>query len=245
MNDNLDRNELFCREYVKDFIGARAARRAGVPPASARSWACRALADPEIAARVETLKAESFKRMEVEVDDLLRPLVNIAKTNINDLVEFRRTCCRYCWGVAFGYQRTVGEFRAARARHAKDLKKAQASGRDLVEDIDPQFDEQGGPGFDATTDPNAECPECHGEGVGSAFIKDTRDLGLSGDAYAGVKVTKDGIEVKLHDRIEAIKLLGDHKGVFAKNVNLKGELTVNNLASRMRNRAAVPGSDLV
>jgi len=231
-----DRTELFCREFVKDFVGAKAARRAGVPIASSRSWSCRALAEPEVVARIAALRAELFQRIEVETDDLLRPLVNIARTNINDLVEFRRTCCRHCWGKDHGYQRTASEMRMARARHAKDLKKAQAEGRDLTEDIDPVFDEQGGEGYDATVDPNPECPECHGEGVGNAFIKDTRDLGVSSDAYAGVKVTKDGIEVKLHDRIEAIKLLGDHKGVFAKNVNLKGELTVANLATRMRNR---------
>lgn len=238
---NADRYELFCHEYVKDFRGGAAARRAGVPSPSALSWACRALQRPEVAARIAQLKAERMERLKVEADDVLRPLVEIARTDVNELVEFRRTCCRHCYGINFGYQRTEREMRAARAQHEAAAKKAQAESNPPPE----PFSEEGGVGYDRTRDPNEDCPECNGEGVGSPFIKDTRDVGLASTAYAGVKVTKDGIEVKLHDRVKALELLGRHLGIFQDNVNVKGELTVHGLAGKMRGRRSASAEDLV
>lgn len=225
--------ERFAQEYVKDFKGGAAARRAGIEnPSTSRSWASRTLARPEVAARVAQLKAEQTKRVQIEADDILRPLIEIARTDINELVEFRRTCCRHCWGVEFGYQRTRGEFSAAKMRHGLAVKKARESGADLVDEI-PEFEQLGGPGFDASKDPNAECPECNGDGVGSPFIKDTRELGLASTVYAGVKVTKDGIEVKLQDRMKAFELLGKHLDLFTDKVDVN---VTHSLADRMRNR---------
>lgn len=246
MTDALsERDERFALEYVKDFKGGPAARRAGIAnPATANSWACRALARPEVAARIAQLKAEQKQRAKVEVADLVDRLARIATTDASELVEFRRCCCRHCWGVGFRYQHTDGGLRAARARHAQAVKRAQAEGRDLTEDIDLVFDEEGGGGFKASNDPNPECPECCGDGVGVPFLKDTRELGPNAAAaFAGVKVTKDGVEVKTHDPIKAIELLGRHLAMFSDTVNLKGHLTVEGLAGRMRNRA--PGSELV
>lgn len=228
--------EQFCLEYVKDFKGGAAARRAGVPIASARSWACRALDKPDIAARIAQLKAERVQRVKVEGDAVIEKLADIAMTDINDLVEFRRCCCRHCWGKGFGLQRTDGELRMARARYAKELKAAQESGANLVEEI-AAFDEMGGGGFNATHDPNPECPECHGEGVGVPFMKDTRDLSPgAATAYAGVKVTKEGIEIKTHDRVRAIELLGKHLDLFTDNVKHSGEVTIAGLSGRMNSR---------
>jgi phage terminase small subunit len=228
--------ELFCLEYVKDFKGGPAARRAGAPESSARSWASRALARPEVAARIAQLKAERVQRVKADGDDVIEKLTRIAMTDISDLVEFRRCCCRHCWGKGFGYQHTDGALRMARARYAKELKAAQASGADLAEEIKP-FDEEGGGGFNATHDPNPECPECHGEGVGVPFMKDTRDLGPgAAAAYAGVKVTKDGIEIKTHDPVRALELLGKHLDLFTDNVKHSGQVTLAGLSDRMRKR---------
>lgn len=228
-----DQLELFCIEYLKDFKGAAAARRAGVSAASARSYACRALADPAIAARIEQVAAERRQRAMVESDDVVRALRDIAFTDLNELVELRRCCCRHCWGQGFGYQRTDGAFRAAQMRHALEVKRAQESGADLVDGM-PGFDLQGGPGFDASRDPHPECPECSGEGVVVPFLKDTRDLSEAARAaYAGLKVTKEGIELKAHDRMRALEMLGRHLGIF--NDKLDVNLT-HKLADRMRNR---------
>lgn len=230
--------ERFCLEYLKDFKGGPAARRAGAPASSARSWASRALAQPEVAARIAQLRAEHLQRVDLEVADLVDRLARIATADVTELVEFRRCCCRHCWGAGHRYQRTDGELRAARARHAKALRKAQAEGTDLTDDIDPVFDEEGGGGFNAANDPNPECPECFGEGVGVPFLKDTRELGPNeAAAFAGLKVTKEGVEVKMHDPVKAIELLGRNKGAWTDNVNVRGHITVAGLAGRMRNRA--------
>jgi len=233
---NEQRYELFCLEYVKDFKGGAAARRAGVPVPSARSWACRALARPDIAARIAELKAERVQRVKVEGDDVIQKLERIVMTDVSELVEYRRCCCRHCWGKDHRYQHTDGALRMARVRYGKQLKAAQAAGLDLAETLEP-FDEEGGGGFNATHDPNPECPECHGEGVGVPFVKDTRDLSPeAAAAFAGLKVTKDGIEVKTHDQLAAIKLLGQHLDLFTENVKHSGEMTINGLSTRMRNR---------
>lgn len=232
-----DIEERFVREYLRDLIGAAAARRAGISPKNARFWACRKLAEPHIAQRVAELKAQHLQRVDVEVADLVDRLARIAKTDASELVEFRRGCCRHCWGRDFRRQYTDAELRMARARHAKAVKDAQREGRDLIESIS-EFDEEGGGGFNATNDPNPDCPECFGEGVGAPFLKDTRELGpQAAAAFAGLKVTKEGVEVKTHDPMKAIELLGRHKGMFTDNVNVKGQLTVTGLAGRMRNRA--------
>ena len=228
--------ELFCLEYVKDFKGGAAARRAGVALISARSWASRALARPEVATRISQLKTERMQRVKAEGDAVIERLERIALTDISELVEFRRCCCRHCWGKDHRYQHTDGALRMARARYAKQLKAAQASGLDLAESFEP-FDEEGGGGFNATNDPNPECPECHGEGVGVPFLKDTRDLGPgAAAAFAGLKVTKDGIEIKTHDQVAAMRLLGQHLDLFTENVKHSGQVTLVGLSSRMRNR---------
>lgn len=236
---NPERVESFCHEYIKDFKPGAAARRAGVSPGNASQWACSTLRRPEVQERIAQLKAERSKRVQIEADDVLRPLAQIAFTDINEVVEFRRTCCRHCWGLEFGYQRTGREMHMAQVNHERARKRAEKEGRS--EDVG-EFDPEGGTGYDATRDPNAECPECHGEGVGMPFIKDTRELGAASAAFAGVKVTKEGIEVKLQDRMRALELLGKHLGMFADHMNLKGELTVTTLAERMRNRKAPPAT---
>jgi phage terminase small subunit len=237
LGDLTDLEQRFVREHLKDLRGAAAARRAGVPYNSARSWACRKLAEPRIAACIEQLKALHLQRLDVEVSDLVDRLARIVKADIGEIMEYRRGCCHHCWGKDHRYQRTDGALRAARVRHEQALKKARAEGRDLVDDIPLEFDEEGGGGFNATLDPHPDCPECHGEGVGVPFFKDTRELGPNAAAaFAGVKMTKDGVEIKTHDTVKALELLGRMKGAFTENVNVKGHVTVQQLASRMRNR---------
>lgn len=227
--------EQFALEYVKDFKGGPAARRAGAPESSARSWASRALAQPEVAARVAQLKAERAQRTKVDGDQVIERLERIALTDASDLVEYRRCNCRHCWGKDHGYQRTVREMSAARARYGKALKQAQKEGTDLVDEIEP-FDEEGGIGWNAANDPNLECPECSGEGIGVPFLKDTRDLGRAAAIFAGVKVTKDGVEVKMHDQVAALKLLGQHLDLFTESIKHSGEVSLVGLSSRMRSR---------
>lgn len=64
-------------------------------------------------------------------------------------------------------------------------------------------------------DPDPRCPQCLGEGRGTIVIGDTTKLSHDAAAlYAGVKTTKDGIEIKMHDQMAALEKLGRHLGVF-------------------------------
>jgi phage terminase small subunit len=63
--------------------------------------------------------------------------------------------------------------------------------------------------------PDPMCPRCNGEGSGTIVIGDTTKLSPNAAAlYAGVKTTKDGIEIKMHDQMAALEKLGRHLGLF-------------------------------
>ncbi len=72
-----------------------------------------------------------------------------------------------------------------------------------------------GTGGNSVRKPDPECPQCLGEGRGTIFIGDTTKLSPDAAAlYAGVKTTKDCIEIKMHDQMAALEKLGRHLGLF-------------------------------
>lgn len=74
-------------------------------------------------------------------------------------------------------------------------------------------------------DPRQGCEACGGEGRADVLIKDTRKLGEQARAlYAGVKITKDGIEVKMHSKLDALEKIFKHLGLYAadKRMELTG-----------------------
>ena len=94
------------------------------------------------------------KRYGAELDEIVHQLVSIARADPNDLVQYRRVNCRYCWGENHLYQwRDIAEFDKAAEKANDDGKPA------------PDY---GGLGFVENLDPNPECPIC-GE-RGRAYI---------------------------------------------------------------------------
>ena len=72
-----------------------------------------------------------------------------------------------------------------------------------------------GPALNSLCEPRRDCRQCRGEGVGHVHVSDTTKLSPSAAAlYAGVKTTKDGIEIKMHDQMAALEKLGRHLGLF-------------------------------
>jgi phage terminase small subunit len=64
-------------------------------------------------------------------------------------------------------------------------------------------------------EPDPECPQCLGEGRGTIVIGDTTKLSPEAAAlFAGIKTSKDGIEIKMHDQMAALEKLGRHLGIF-------------------------------
>lgn len=71
------------------------------------------------------------------------------------------------------------------------------------------------PQCETVVDPNPDCTECHGEGVASVWFADTRKLkGGARLLYAGVKTTRDGMEIKTHDQMRALEYVARHLGMF-------------------------------
>ncbi len=208
------KQQLFVQEYLIDFDGAKAVRRAGYADRQPNKLAHQLLGKPEVMEAIQKAMNERIERTKITADDVLRNLAAIAQADVRELIEFRRTCCRYCWGKGFRYQRTAGEIEREREEFQAlpdKLKKGKT------------FDLKGGDGYNAKRDPNPQCPECFGDGVGDAFVHDTRRI--SPDAarlYAGVKVTREGLEVKTHSAIDALVKIGHHLGMFKDKIEHSG-----------------------
>ncbi len=76
------KQEKFCNEYLIDFNGTKAGIRAGYSEHSAHAIAWENLRKPEIAARVEELKAEQLVQLGVTPFSILRSLACIANGDI-------------------------------------------------------------------------------------------------------------------------------------------------------------------
>jgi phage terminase small subunit len=73
--------------------------------------------------------------------------------------------------------------------------------------------------------PNPACSVCRGEGIGLVFAHDTRKLSPAARAlYAGTKQSRTGIEVKLHDKMKALELVGRHLGMWKDKVEHSGKV---------------------
>lgn len=203
--------ERFCREYVIDDNATQAAIRAGYSERSARTQAADLLAKPNIAEVIHRLRKERASRTDITADRVLREAWNIATADPRELVEYRVGCCRHCYGEGYRYQRTAAEFERAEAEHAARCAKA-------IEDGKPhpgEFDPQGGIGYNKLAEPNPECPECFGEGVGRTVFKDTSKVSPAvASLFAGVKETKDGLEIKLHSKDGSLEKLFKHLGLY-------------------------------
>ena len=56
------------------------------------------------------------------------------------------------------------------------------------------------------------------------MLKDTRNLSPAAVAlYAGVKQTKEGIEIKMHSKMDALEKLAKHVGLYEKDNQQKAD----------------------
>lgn len=205
------KRQCFVGEYLLDLNSTAAAVRAGYSTKTANRIGPELLGKTCVAVAVKAAMDARSARTEVTADLVLRRWWDIANANVNDLVQYRRGACRFCYGTDHQFQwRTAREFDLA-CSEARDAKKSE-----------PRCD--GGFDYDETTAPNMKCPECCGEGVGRVHAIDTASL--SGSArllFDGVKATKDGVEIKIVDRAKALENVARHLGMFNDKLTLKGE----------------------
>ncbi|WP_370610918.1 terminase small subunit [Klebsiella aerogenes] len=155
---------------------------------TAYSNASRMLRNARVSRYIHHLRNERQHRYAAELDDVIAQLMAIINADPNEIAQYRRVNCRYCWGLNHKYQ-------------WKDVAEQLQAERMAEANKKPPPDLSGGVGFVVNMDPNPECPRCNGEGTGEAFFADTRDL--EGDArylLQGVKVGKFGIEIMTADK---------------------------------------------
>ena len=221
-----DKQAAFVREYLVDMNATAAYKRAGYTAQgnAAEAAASRLLSNVKVAAEIEKAQAALAERTEITQEMVLKRWWDIATADPNDLIQFRRTCCRHCHGVDHEYQWIDA------AEYDRALALAVA-----VENADPRTfpKDDGGYGFNKTLPPARDCPKCFGEGTGDVHATDTRHLkGSARLLYAGVKLTKDGFEIKMQDQGKALENVARHLGMFKDKV----EVTVTNLADVIAER---------
>lgn len=209
MDSNLSpKIKLFIAEYLKDQNATAAAERAGY---SDPNYGRQLIANPNVAQAIAHQQKASIARTLADADEVLAQMWQLATFDANQLSQYRRGACRYCWGFGHHYQwRDAVEF---------DEETAKVEGREgarLPEDT-------GGYGYDHNKEPNPECPRCNGDGIGQPYFPDTRKLpAVSRLAYSGVKVGKNGVEITAISRermFEAVmKRLGLADSEFAQRL---------------------------
>ena len=81
------KRERFCLEYVKDFNASRAARDAGYAKKNANQEGSRLLTFVDVAARVEELKAETWRKLHMDRDEVMARLARVARFDARKLFD--------------------------------------------------------------------------------------------------------------------------------------------------------------
>ncbi|MCY0774435.1 terminase small subunit [Enterobacter cloacae complex sp. 2022EL-00788] len=200
----------FVAEYLKDGNAKQAAIRAGYSKKSAEQIGYQLLQKTSVAQAIAQQQKASIARTLGGADEVLAQMWQLATFDANQLSQYRRGACRYCWGFGHQYQwRDMVEF---------EEKRLEALERKNREPVDV-----GGYGYDHTREPNPACPRCNGDGIGQPFFADTRKLPATAAlAYSGVKLGKNGVEITAISRermFEAVmKRLGLADSEFAQRL---------------------------
>jgi hypothetical protein len=169
---------------------------------SANLQACLLMADPRIKAEVEAREEQLRADLALTAANVIREICLVASADPRELSEYYVGACRYCHGDGNRYQRTPAEMRRDMEAHVDARRKAGTPDPLCLE-----FDMQGGVGWNPRHDPNPECGECFGEGIGYEVFKDTRNLSPgAARLFAGVKRTRDGIEIKTRSQDKSVEL---------------------------------------
>lgn len=192
-----------------DFNATRAYIRAGYSEQGAGESAYRLLKDAEVEKAVEKRKAELLAKFEASVEFVLREWMDVATADPRELIHTRIGCCRYCWGI--DHKREWMEHEYATALNEALLNNF----------LPPDF--EGGLGYSPTREPNVGCPKCKGEGMPRTWIQDSRKLSpKAAKLFAGVKQTKDGIEIKMRDQDKARDNIAKYLGMLIDRKELSG-----------------------
>lgn len=162
---------------------------------------------------IETLQKKVSKDAEFGIAQVVEIWQDIATADPNELSSNLRRCCRHCYGRGHHYQwKDKAEFAYVVGQVLKS-KPAKGEARQ------PMPSDEGGYGFNFTFRPHPECTECRGEGHLDTFFADTRTLSRAGRRlFAGIKKTKDGMQVVTRDQDAALTNLAKFYGMMPDKV---------------------------
>ena len=92
---------LFVAEYLKDNNATAAAARAGY---SDPNYGRQLIANPNVAQAIAQQQKASIARTLGSADEVLAQMWQLATFDANQLSQYRRGACRYCWGFGNHYQ---------------------------------------------------------------------------------------------------------------------------------------------
>lgn len=199
----------FVNEYCVDENATQAYLRAGYSPEGAGQSAYALLKKSYIAEAIAERMEEVAVAARITPEWVVGQWVKIATADPNEIVQVRRTCCRYCHGEGHRYQWTEVEYAAAFDAAAKS---------------DGEIPEcSGGFGYIPNDPPSPSCPECGGEGVEDVYVADTRRLkGAARALYAGAERTRNGIKINMRDKDAAVSNLARYLGMMVDRKEISG-----------------------
>jgi phage terminase small subunit len=200
----------FVDAYIATGNGAKAAVVAGYSEATAREMAHENLTKPHIVSVIADRLRAAAIAAGVTTAAVVSELYDIATADPTEHCRTVIDSCRWCHGIEHRYSYTPGEYRRA-------LDKALSEGK-------PAPEMEGGLSFDPREEPHPECPECAGRGVVTVIHTPSRKVSrATRRLLASVKQSKDGsVEIKMHDQMKALELLGRACGTFTDRQEISG-----------------------
>lgn len=216
------RQEAFALHYATHRSVSRAYRHAyEKPDADSRTAdrdGRRVLNATGVRERIEDLINEAASTVVFTIGEALARWLAIASADPNELVALKVGACRYCHGDDHAYHWRMREYLERCDQAELNSAPLPAVG--------------GGFDYDATAEPHANCPECHGEGVYRVVPKDTEELSPQGRLlYGGVKMTAHGPQILIADREKALenacRIIGAFKDDAGAKINVDMRKMIN------------------
>lgn len=180
-------------------------------PETVHQEASRLAADPNVSARCQELMNAAAEANQVGVNMVLAKYTDMVNADPREISEIRVAPCRFCNGAGHLYQRTDGELKRDRAKHEEKRQAYLDAGkRDIGE-----FEENGGGGYNVNDKPDDACPDCGGAGIPRVVLKDSRSYSPGAlSLFTAAKEGKEGIEVKVIERKDALQQVARHAGFY-------------------------------
>lgn len=184
-------------------VYAKTVQQRNLSDTSIKSAAAMLMKKPDVVAFIQDVRAELSGTALYDLKQLIIDLVQVASADVNEIVQIRRECCRYCHGENHLYQWAEWEYYDAINDYNKRLFKWEADGSQGPQPEAPE--PQGGFGWHPNRAPHHDCPRCYGNGHVHEWVADTRFISPGArKLLAGTKRDKNGnLEIVLNSQDKA------------------------------------------